>query len=188
MESIWNANIPWNPHGIEIFHGFHMDSIWNGGLSRFGKYISFILQTQLITEMVGGQRCENKIILIYSNTTVLYIIQGTWGRGEEQQRGGMRGRVGVLPLVCLSTFPGHRRGQGRQGRGYLPAFSRCGHWRGRFHGVRVRVRVSARCRCGHERGVLTRFVGGCFRPPSAFALRLLSVAVAERDAVGGGGC
>ena len=99
MESIWNANIPWNPHGIhvesmwnmfgsiwnielspygmEIFHRFHtewtcvhsiwipggfqVDSIWIRGLSRFWelkKMHSFILQTQLITEMVGGQRCD----------------------------------------------------------------------------------------------------------------------------------
>ena len=35
MESMWNMlgsiwNIEWSPYGIEIFHGFHMDSTWNG--------------------------------------------------------------------------------------------------------------------------------------------------------------
>jgi hypothetical protein len=33
MDSMWNMfgsiwNIEWSPYGIEIFHGFHMDSIW----------------------------------------------------------------------------------------------------------------------------------------------------------------
>jgi len=37
MESMWNMfgsiwNIEWIPYGIEIFHGFHMDSIWNGNI------------------------------------------------------------------------------------------------------------------------------------------------------------
>jgi hypothetical protein len=53
---------------------------------------SFILQTQLTTE-IEGQRCENKIKLNYSNTIYFITcttesIQGTWGRREGQQRGG----------------------------------------------------------------------------------------------------
>ena len=56
-----------------------MDSIWipygMGDLVEFGnlkKCILCILQTQLTTEMVGGQRSGNKIILIHSNT--IYFI------------------------------------------------------------------------------------------------------------------
>jgi hypothetical protein len=51
MESIWNRNIPWIPHGfhmewkysmestwipygMEIFHGVHMESTWNEDLEN----------------------------------------------------------------------------------------------------------------------------------------------------------
>jgi hypothetical protein len=59
----------WIPHGMNI-ESFHVDSMWipygMGDLVEFGnfkKMYSLILQTQLTAEMVGGQRCENKIIL-----------------------------------------------------------------------------------------------------------------------------
>jgi len=37
MESMWNMfgsiwNIEQSPYGIEIFHGFHVDFIWNGNI------------------------------------------------------------------------------------------------------------------------------------------------------------
>jgi len=84
MDSIWNIfhyinkvfihmDSTWIPHGMNI-ESFHVDSMWIpcgfhmewGDLVEFGnlkKMYSLILQTQLTAEMVGGQRCENKIIL-----------------------------------------------------------------------------------------------------------------------------
>jgi len=77
IQSIWNRiQSIWN--GIQsTWNGIHSMVIPYGieDLVEFGNYkkiSSFILQTPLTTEMVEGQGCENKIMLIYSNT--IYII------------------------------------------------------------------------------------------------------------------
>ena len=46
------------------------------------------------------------------------------GKGGRTAEGWYEGQGGCAAThLSVSTFPGRRHGQGRQGRGYLPAFS-----------------------------------------------------------------
>ena len=85
IESIWNRNIPWIPHGFHMewkysidstqsghvfipygFHvdsmwipgGFHMESMWNGGLGRFGDLKKCIVYFTDTTHYGSSRRPE----------------------------------------------------------------------------------------------------------------------------------